>query len=369
VKRWILRTSAALALISIVGFIVVATGIVPIAASSGHWPITEWILHFVMKRSVATHSLFIETPRLDDPALVLKGATHYHAACVPCHGSPGQPLPVIARGMTPAPPRLADRIAAWSAEELFYVVKHGVKFTGMPAWPAQQRDDEVWAMAAFLQVLPGLGAAEYHGLAVGAELAPVETAPLRTSTSSERVRTTLRESCARCHGHDGLGRGSAFPRLAGQRAAYLRNALEAYARGERHSGIMQPIAAGLDPETIRVLADHFAALPGAPAPREAPLAVAPGEAIARHGVPSRNVPSCVDCHGPDSTSHAAYPLHAGQHPEYLLLQLQLFQSGHRGGSPHARLMQPIAARLTPEQMRDVAAYYGALPALRQPSAR
>ena len=366
-KRFLVRAAALLALIAAGVFLAVAAGVVPIAASSGHWPATAWFLHFAMKRSVATHSLSIRAPPLDDPVLVSKGATHYHGGCRACHGSPEQPQPVVARGMTPAPAYLGERIAGWEPQQLFYVVKHGVKFTGMPAWPAQQRDDEVWAVVAFLRRLAALDAAEYRRLALGEDRVWPASAPIGALAGSANPRATLGESCAPCHGWDGLGRNAAFPRLAGQSAGYLSNALAAYARGERHSGIMQPIAASLERETIGELAAHFARLPPAPAQRGDPAAIARGEAIAHEGIPSQRVPSCADCHGPGATPHdGAYPLHAGQHADYLILQLELFARGHRGGSPYARLMRPIAGQLTEEQRRDVAAYYASLDA---PSAR
>src|SRR5688572_16749817 len=132
----------------------VVSGVVPIAASSGHWWITDRFLHFAMRRSIVTHSLFVTAPPLMDPALVTRGAGHYELACRPCHGSPDLERPPIAQGMTPAPPYLPPLVAEWQPRHLFYVVKHGVKFTGMPAWPTQNRDDEVWAMVAFLERLP-----------------------------------------------------------------------------------------------------------------------------------------------------------------------------------------------------------------------
>lgn len=146
------------------GVLVVASGIIPIGASSGHWPITEWFLQFAMHRSVSTHSLGVQVPPLNDPDLILKGATHYEIGCRPCHGSPGIPQPRIPGRMTPHPPDLPQRIRDSKPQELFYVVKHGVKFTGMPAWPALQREDEVWAVVAFLQELAHLDEAGYRRL-------------------------------------------------------------------------------------------------------------------------------------------------------------------------------------------------------------
>src|SRR5690606_33678132 len=93
------------------GFLVAASGLIPIKASAGHWPITEWFLAFTMKRSTATHSLGVDVPPgLDNPDLILKGAGHYEFGCRSCHGAPGTPRPRIVDGMLPAPPELGARI-------------------------------------------------------------------------------------------------------------------------------------------------------------------------------------------------------------------------------------------------------------------
>jgi len=71
-KHWLRYTAVMLGGLAIGGFLIAASGIVPIKASSGHWAITEWFLHFAMRRSIATQSLGIESPALDEPGLVLK---------------------------------------------------------------------------------------------------------------------------------------------------------------------------------------------------------------------------------------------------------------------------------------------------------
>ena len=206
VKHWAFTIVALLAVLAVGGFLVAVSGIVPIKASSGHWPITTWFLQLAKHRSVATHTLGLKAPALDEPQLVLKGAGHYETGCRPCHGSPELRHPRIVQQMLPPPPYLPPRLSAWEPDELFYIVKHGIKFTGMPAWPARQRDDEVWAMVAFLRALPTLDAAAYrrlvHGDATPHEtvvplhglLAPGEGAPhgdrqLRTLSRRGRPRT------------------------------------------------------------------------------------------------------------------------------------------------------------------------------------
>lgn len=341
-KRWLLRIGGVLAAFGILGLLVAVLGLVPIAASSGHFSITEAFLQFGKRRSVARHAPSLDPRELSAPWLVVKGATHYELGCRPCHGSPGTERTRVALAMLPPPPRL-DARSHWTAGEHFYIVKHGLKLTGMPAFPSQRRDDEVRAVVAFLEVLPGLDAEQYARLARGDEPSVAGAVA----------------SCVACHGADGLGRGSpAFPRLAGQKKEYLVAALEAYARGERHSGIMEPIAAALSPGQIRAVADHYAALRVAALPTSNAAAVERGSGIATRGVPARRVPSCADCHGPKPHRiNEHYPVLAGQWEEYQVLQLELFSAQNRGGSPYFPLMDRAAHNLSAQEMRDVSAFY------------
>jgi cytochrome c553 len=346
------------------GLLVMISGIIPIKASSRHWPVTAALLDFAKRRSVETHTLGVKAPPLDDRALVLKGAGHYDFACEPCHGSPAVQQPRIARQMTPQPPDLRTAALTFDPRELFYIVKHGIKFTGMPAWPAPGRDDEVWAMVAFLQALPNLEPAAYDELTGAAAAAPGDKLPLEDLLGpSPPVPDAVAENCARCHGVDGLGRGTgAFPRLAGQRIEYLSETLMAYARGERHSGIMEPVAANLGLDDIQAVARYYAGLPpggAALSAADAPGEIDQGRQIASSGVPEQLVPACRECHGPGAERNPNYPRLAGQYAEYLALQLSLFQGKRRGGTEYHTLMHKVAGQLTEEQIRAVTRYYAA----------
>jgi cytochrome c553 len=360
-KRVLLIAGGLVVLAGFVGFLVLAIGIVPVKASSGHWWITEAILQFGKRRSVTTHSAGMDPLALGDPALVLRGAGHYETGCRPCHGSPEHKQPRVARAMLPPPPYLGERIGEWTPEQLAYIVEHGIKLTGMPAWPAKGRRDEVRAVVAFLLVLPNLDARGYRRLVFGDEAPPPTEALDLGAGPPPRAAV---EVCARCHGRDGAGRGGAFPRLAGQRPEYLFQALRAYAADARQSGFMQPIAAALEEEEMRALAEHYARLPPAAPAVGSPDAIARGALIAARGIPEQRVPACAQCHGPAPTRrNPAYPLLAGQSAAYLELQLELLATGRRGGSPYAHIMEDhVAPRLTAAQRKDVALYYAAIPA-------
>ena len=339
------------------GFLVAASGIIPIKASSGHWAITSWFLQFSKQRSVATHTLGMETPPLDVASLVLSGAGAYENNCRGCHGSPSLQSPRVAQAMLPRPPYLPHTIPGWESNELFYIVKHGIKFTGMPAWPSHQRDDEVWAMVAFLRKFPELDAEAYDNLVNGEVPASIQVLP-------DTMPRAIVESCARCHGKEGFGRGvGAFPRLARQNLEYLYSSLQAYRRGERHSGVMGPIAAALNDQEIQEISRYYAdSTSVSPFPLlQQSSAVERGESIARQGIPSQRVPPCAECHGPaESRRNPAYPKIAGQYAEYLKLQLELFKKGSRGGTAYSHLMIRVAGAMTPEQINDATLYYASL---------
>lgn len=367
VKTWTVRALVVMTVVGAMGGIVVLAGGVPLRASSRHWAITAWLLDFAKVRAVRTQSMLLDVPPLDEERLIVMGAGQFEGACLPCHGGPGMKQPRIAGGMTPRPPNLATTVSRFEPAELFYIVKHGIKFTGMPAWPAQGRDDEVWAVVAFLRTLPGMDVRAYEALARGPARARVGGAPpIDGLVPPPAVAHLIVGTCGRCHGADGDGRGlGAFPRLAGQRASYLRATLEAYKRGLRHSGFMEPVAAALGTDDIRAVAQYFARLPRSSADDRAEDAdsrpggdVARGQSIALEGIPEREVPACTSCHGPTAYArNPQYPLLAGQYAEYLEQQLRLFKRRARGGTVYARIMQQVVEGLGDDDIRAVAAFF------------
>ena len=114
-----------------------------------------------MRQSVRLRARGIDEPALDDERMVLRGAACFRDKCVQCHGAPGVAQGDIGKSMQPLPGPLVDARQHWSARELYWVTRHGIKMSGMPAWEYRLAEDELWAVVAFLQRLPDLNAAQY----------------------------------------------------------------------------------------------------------------------------------------------------------------------------------------------------------------
>ena len=169
--------------------------------------------------------------------------------------------------------------------EWFQIYRHAY-------WVAIEREDEIWAVVAFLTQIQKLDAKAYRDLALGnVHLSQTSGAELATLESVPRASS----ACARCHGDEGQWPQSNLVRiLHGQPADYLLASLKACAEGKRRSGM----AADLAPEDMRELADYYAGLPHPQMPStSADAAVAErGRKLVVEGVPSANVPPCATCH-------------------------------------------------------------------------
>ena len=261
---------AGVAGVAVAVFLVAWSGIFNVAASRGHWAVVDWFLAFGMRNSVELRAMAITPPPLDSPDLIRLGAGHFHGGCAFCHGAPGIPVSPIARHMLPSPPDLTTSMRPWKDEELFWIVQHGIKYTGMPGWVALEREDEIWAVVAFLKRIPTLDAESYRALALGGVRIAGQTGEKLATVESNPQGAG---ACARCHGAEGSGPASALvPVLHGQPAEFLVTALQQYAEGARRSGIMQPLAADLGAQDIAaargVLRETRAAQDAAPRHRQ-----------------------------------------------------------------------------------------------------
>lgn len=354
-RQIVVGAAAAAVLVLVAGALFVLSGLYNVSASREHLDVTTWLLDVVRRQSIRTWSLDVGQPPTESPGAARLGAAHYELGCAACHGAPGRPPSALQAAMLPSPPALDEVAREWSPRQLYWIVRNGQKYTGMPAWIAPDRADEVWPVVSFLARMPDLDAAAYRELAGIVDGRPAFGVAL--GTPRERL-----EVCTRCHGAPGAASPIGIvPQLSGQSRAYLERALHDYADGRRPSGYMQLIAAMLDDEERRELAAAYAE---AAAPPHAPAQAAPaerlrrGEAIARDGLPAKGVPACMACHV--DARNPAFPQVLGLSAPYIEQQLRLFREGKRNATTYGPIMKAVASRLDDGDIAAVGAYLAAM---------
>jgi cytochrome c553 len=150
---------AAIAIVFVVPlgvFAFVKSGLFNVGASSPHTKFTEWITHETMIHSVRRHAASVDAPPPFTQGQVVGGFCAYQAHCAACHGATAVARKQWAGGMEPAPPYLLDVQQRFTPEQLFWIVKNGIKMTGMPSWSGSMSDAEIWSIVAWLEVSPKL---------------------------------------------------------------------------------------------------------------------------------------------------------------------------------------------------------------------
>ncbi|MGH6792474.1 MAG: c-type cytochrome [Methyloceanibacter sp.] len=163
-RHWLFATVAAVALLCAIGAAVLYGGLFNVAADVPHSNALYWLLETARERSIAVRATGIVVPDdLADPRRIASGAGQYAEMCSHCHLAPGMKRTEISRGLYPRAPELR-RGSHLTPAETFWVVKHGIKMTGMPAWGLTHDDEILWDVVAFLRKLPDLTPDQYRSL-------------------------------------------------------------------------------------------------------------------------------------------------------------------------------------------------------------
>ena len=168
-KRLIL-TTAALTLVlagvaaAIGGAVALWSGWYNVGSDAPHFQPVHSLLEIGMHRSVQHHARDIDTPRLD-AAMAARGAAVFVRNCQACHGAPGVSPEDFGKSIQPVPGPLVDAARRWKPRELYWITRHGIKMTAMPAWEYHLADEDLWNVVAFMQLLPRLTPQEYAAYA------------------------------------------------------------------------------------------------------------------------------------------------------------------------------------------------------------
>jgi mono/diheme cytochrome c family protein len=208
-----------------IGAAVAYFGVYDVSATKQHTRPVFRLLDYAMQRAVEVRADEIPVPDLTDRRRVVAGAAHYQAQCLQCHGAPGIAPHSIAFGMTPAPANLMSAGRSWPPGEIFWVIKNGIKMSGMPAWVYRLSDEQVWDVVAFMRAMAAMTPRDYANLT--ARLPQPEAAPrgqqpatapaTRPGDVAAGRRATAQFLCATCHSIPGMTGASqqVGPPLAG----------------------------------------------------------------------------------------------------------------------------------------------------------
>lgn len=166
----VLTVVATLALVWLALVAVATTGAVDVAATADYVPGAEWFFSTLSEESIRRHAEEaaeagnLVPPREATDAMLRTGASHYRSMCVVCHGAPGAEPGEIGQGLKPKPPDLSHTAREMSEREILWVLEHGIRHTGMPAFGATHGEEELQALTAFVKRLDGMSPEEYTGL-------------------------------------------------------------------------------------------------------------------------------------------------------------------------------------------------------------
>lgn len=150
--------------VAVGGAVFIYSGAFNVAASEPHWPATTWVLETARTRSIQTHAAGLSASvGYDEQAKLVGAVGHFSEHCAVCHGGPASRRGELADGMYPQPPDLTNVASRHTPGELFWILKNGIKMSGMPSM-ANDGDAMLWSTVALLQKLPGMSADEFNDL-------------------------------------------------------------------------------------------------------------------------------------------------------------------------------------------------------------
>jgi cytochrome c553 len=158
-----LTVAGTLAVLAIGGAAFIGSGVYNIGADDHHTKIALTVIEQLRERSIAARSRSIEAHFVEDPLRIAAGAQHYSALCVGCHLAPGVTKSDVRRGLYPHPPNLAQE-EPQQAQRAFWVIKHGIKMSAMPAWGMTLDDAAIWDTVAFIRKMPDMTPETYQHL-------------------------------------------------------------------------------------------------------------------------------------------------------------------------------------------------------------
>jgi len=158
-----------LVLLLVGAFAFVWFGAFNVAATEKHSNVTLWLISLVRDRSIVMRAIASPPePSLTDEQRIKAGLRSYQTMCATCHSAPGHKSSPVRKGLNPKPPRLdKQQVQRRSNAELYWIIAHGLRMTGMPAFGPTHNPEKIWGIVAFVRQLPQLSPQQYEALVQG----------------------------------------------------------------------------------------------------------------------------------------------------------------------------------------------------------
>jgi cytochrome c553 len=152
--------TAAIAMLGIgaTGFVV--SGVYDIGADDHHTKPVLTLIEELRDRSIDVRSRSIDLHDVEAPERIAAGAKRYAALCAGCHLAPGQEKSPIRVGLYPHPPNLVQE-DVHDGRRAFWIIKHGIKMSAMPAWGKTLDDADIWDLVSFVRKMPDVSPENY----------------------------------------------------------------------------------------------------------------------------------------------------------------------------------------------------------------
>ena len=164
-RKILLGAVLALALLLLSALVVTRLGLIPASADGTHSRLEARIMPAVLHASIARHASSETNPVPLNEDTLKAGVDTYKAMCARCHSTPDGEASVYGQSFYPPAPKLPEGMSQYTDSQLFWVIKHGIRNTGMPGWGSMLSDQEIWQVVSLLknsQDLPPSVEAEWN---------------------------------------------------------------------------------------------------------------------------------------------------------------------------------------------------------------
>jgi len=151
VRKILLGSVLTLALLLLSALVVTRVGLMPVSADGAHSRLESWIMPAVLHASIVHHASGETNPLSLNEDNLKAGVDTYKAMCARCHSRPEGKASVYGQSFYPPAPHLPKAMSQYTDSQLFWVIKHGIRNTGMPAWGSTLSDEEIWQLVSLLK--------------------------------------------------------------------------------------------------------------------------------------------------------------------------------------------------------------------------